>query len=322
MPQCEGRNSRRYRVYDRYLLCRKCDYHFRKPKTDRNSNKRPAELSAGNVSRNLRIKKSDTSQPAATSLRLRTSTSVVPDSTTSSFDPSPTPQSGEVARNTAAQEIPRGNDTSELTVLVEKHAAMLRLLRANNVSDAKMLGELLTKARQPQLPPSRTGTRITSFDIVDNHTRGLHRSVDTSISKTHESSFLNKQWNDIHKILRSAADEFLNEAGVDINHRAELCSMPDTVNLRRLYERLFGTDPEGQNQIFDDQLCKTSYVLWALLGAIVYAVADSGDLRTRMQDFADAADPRLELLAENIEEEEEEGISYAPYSAYSAHHHT
>jgi len=293
------------------LLCRNCHRHR---ESDNKKKRRATEALPDDASRNLRAKMSAAPEPAITSRKLRDRTSVVPDSATSSFAIETPEQKSEVDHNIKMLRLLRANNISDVTVL-EKSAAMLRLLQANGVSDVSMLEELLRKACQPEALPVCSATSVNNNS---ERPETPNPNAGRFSRKELEPKLLNKQWDAISEILRRAVFEFVGAANVNGNLQAQLSNAQGNADLSRLYESLFGTDPEEQSRYQNDKLCKIYHVLWAMLGKIVYLVMRSENVKVQMLDFVDGVDPRLEILAKSVEQE---GMSKAhSRQCYSAHH--
>jgi len=204
-------------------------------------------------------------------------------------------------QDSALLKVLQANNISDVTML-EKSAAMLRLLQANGVSDVSMLEELLHKACQPEAASPVCSTTInntkTTPAILDCHAGNF-------AGKELDPKSLNKQLDAISETLRRAVFEFVGAANVNGNRQAELSNAHDQGDLSRLYQSLFGMDPEARYQYQTHKLCKIFHVLWAMLGMIVYSVIRSEEVKIQMLDFDFVAgvDPRLEILAKSIEQE-------------------
>jgi hypothetical protein len=264
-----------------------------------NKNKRRAETPVDDNLRHVRAKKVEVLEPTPAIRRLRDRTSVVPDSTTSSFDvASPAPKH-KARQDSALLRVLQDNNISDVKML-EKSAAMLRLLQANGVSDVSMLEELLRKACQPQASSPVCSATI---DNTERNPASLDHNASNLAGKELDPKLLNKKWNAISEMLRGAVFEFVGAASVNGNRHAELSTAHDNVDLSGLYQSIFGTDPDERSQHQKDKLCKIYHVLWALLGRIVHIMIRCEDVKIQMLDFVDGIDPRLEILAKSVEQE-------------------
>jgi len=181
--------------------------------------------------------------------------------------------------------------------VLEKSAAMLRLLQANGVSDVSMLEELLRKACQPEASPVRSATSVNNN--MDRGPGSLDHNAKNFSKKELEPKLLNKQWDAISETLRRAVFEFVEAANVNGNLQAQLSNAQDNADLSKLYLPLFGADPEQQSRYQNDKLCKIYHVLWAMLGMMVYLVmrsekCQSPDARLRRWRGSQVGDPSKE----------------------------